>query len=197
VSEPSATGAPGICVREREVGIIEVAALRGAAAVAREFGRGCGEVLPDFGRVATGAAQLALCVRPGRWLLLDPRPQPMRGAHAARWREGCVGSVVVTDLSSALWVFAVSGIQVRQMLARGCRLDLDPQVFAAGSAAATVMAQVPVILAALSQVILLLTPASTAQHFKEWLEVTSGPFGRSDGVGLDAVPSGETVERYL
>jgi heterotetrameric sarcosine oxidase gamma subunit len=186
-------------VRGRDVEVIEIAALRGGIAAARDFGSGCGEVLPEFGRIAISPAHLALCVRPGRWLLLDPRPPPLRGSRAARWREGCAGSAAVTELSSALAAFSVSGGGHREMLARGCRLDLDPQVFAPGSAAATVMAQVPVILAALSQAMLLLTPASTARHFREWLEVTSQPFQGIDGGDGETVvlPSGETVERYL
>jgi sarcosine oxidase subunit gamma len=177
--------------------IIEVAALRGGAAVAQQFGARCGEVLPDFGRVVSGESQLALCVRPARWLLLDPRPPPLAEARAIRWRTGCAGAAAVTDLSSALAAFTVSGTAGREMLARGCRLDLDPQVFAPGSAAATVMAQVPVILAALTQVMLLLTPSSTAQHFKEWLDAASQPFGpRAAGDMAVALP-GATVEGYL
>ncbi len=199
MSEPRPSAAAGIRVCEREVAIIEIAALRGGAAVAQGFGARYGEVLPGFGRVVIGQVQLALCVRPGRWLLVDPRPAPLRGAQAARWHEGCAGAAAVTELSSALAAFTVSGIEARHMLARGCRLDLDPLVFPCGSAAATVVAQVPVILAALSQAILLLTPSSTAQHFKEWLETTARPFGPIDGGDGETVVdlSVETVERYL
>jgi sarcosine oxidase gamma subunit len=60
---------------------------------------------------------------------------------------------------------------------RGCRLDLDPDVFPAGSAAATIMAQVSVTIMALSSGVLLLTPATTARHFYEWLASAAKPFG--------------------
>jgi sarcosine oxidase gamma subunit len=63
------------------------------------------------------------------------------------------------------------------MLARGCRLDLDPVEFPAGHAAATHMAQVSVIIAALPSGIMLLTPATTARHVREWLASTAQPFG--------------------
>jgi sarcosine oxidase gamma subunit len=63
------------------------------------------------------------------------------------------------------------------MLARGCRLDLEAGAFPAGRAAATIMVQVPAILARLTAGMLLLTPATTARHLREWLVETSQPFG--------------------
>jgi heterotetrameric sarcosine oxidase gamma subunit len=188
---------PGIAVRLHGAEIIEVAALRSGATAAQRFGTGCGEPLPAFGRVTLGSHQLALSVRPARWLLVDPDASDVPSARAARWRAGCTASAVVTELSSALCAFTVTGIQAREMLARGCRLDLDPQVFPPGSAAATVMAQVPVILAALPHAMLLLTPASTAAHFGEWLDATARPFGRMQVIEMEKLFSGKTVERYL
>ena len=64
------------------------------------------------------------------------------------------------------------------------RLDLHPAAFAPGSAAASSMAQVPVTIAALSAGWLLLTPASTARHFSEWLTATAGPFGFTGAAGV-------------
>jgi sarcosine oxidase subunit gamma len=66
---------------------------------------------------------------------------------------------------------------VPDVLARACRLDLHPSAFVPGSTAATSMAQVHVVLAALPGGWLLLTPSSTARHFSEWLATTAAPFG--------------------
>jgi sarcosine oxidase gamma subunit len=63
------------------------------------------------------------------------------------------------------------------MLARGCRLDLEPTLFPPGRAAATIIAQVPVTLAALASGMLLLTPATTGRHLRHWLAATARPFG--------------------
>jgi sarcosine oxidase subunit gamma len=81
------------------------------------------------------------------------------------------------DLSSALTALYLSGPAVREGLARGCRLDLHPEAFPPGSAAASHMAQVPVILAALPGAWLLLTPSTTARHFREWLAASARGFG--------------------
>jgi sarcosine oxidase subunit gamma len=95
-------------------------------------------------------------------------------------------------LSSGLAAMHLAGPQVRDVLARACRLDLDPQVFPPGSAAATVMAQVAVILAVLPSGLLLLTPTSTARHLREWLASTAKPFGLVSGADVTvAVLSGD------
>ena len=139
---------------------------------------------------------LALSVRPARWLLVAPLPPGIPGHRAARWRAGCAAGAAVTELSSALSAFLVAGSQVTEMLARGCRLDLHPKVFPPGTAAATVMVQVSVILAALPHGMLLLTPSSTAQHFAEWLELAARPFGRTETVQIEELFSGATAARY-
>ena len=81
------------------------------------------------------------------------------------------------DLSSALVAFLLAGPAVCEMLARACRLDLGTDAFPAGRAAATIMVQVPAILAPLTAGMLLLTPATTARHLREWLVQASQPFG--------------------
>jgi len=79
------------------------------------------------------------------------------------------------------------------VLARGCRLDLHDDAFASGSAASTHMAQVTVTLAALPAGWLLLTPSTTARHFREWLTVTARPFGVASRADVTvATLSGET-----
>jgi len=81
-------------------------------------------------------------------------------------------------------VLEFSGPQAREVLVRSCRIDLDPQAFPLGAACATIMAQVPVILVALASGLLLLTPATTARHVREWLLAAATPFG--------LMPSSET-----
>lgn len=196
MSAPS-PGAPaaGIALAPWEAEVVEVAALRSGVEAVQRVGAACGEPLPAFGRVHHGAARLVLCVRPARWLFIAPLTQQIPAVSATRWRQECAGHAAVTELSSALAAFILAGSAVRQMLARGCRLDLDHTVFPAGRAAATVMAQVSVTLAALPHGMLLLTPASTAQHFAEWLDTAARPFGRAQGVHIQQLLDGETVAR--
>jgi heterotetrameric sarcosine oxidase gamma subunit len=167
--------APGIRLASCAADIVEIAALHGRARELESIAGARGLDLPAPGRVAVASDQLALCVRPERWLLLAPAASA--GATAALWQAACARVGAAVDLSSGLAAWHLAGPQVREVLSRACRLDLDPQVFPAGSAAATIMAQVAVILAVLPSGLLLLTPATTARHLREWLASTAKPFG--------------------
>jgi heterotetrameric sarcosine oxidase gamma subunit len=165
----------GIRLASCAVDIVEIAALHGRAPELQSIAGARGLDLPVLGRVVVATDQLVLCVRPARWLLLAPPAHS--GASAALWQAACARVGAAVDLSSGLAAWRLAGPRVRDVLARACRLDLDPQAFPAGSAAATVMAQVAVILAVLPSGLLLLTPTSTARHLREWLASTAKPFG--------------------
>ncbi len=172
---------PGIRLASCVADIVEVAALRGRARGLASLADRRGVRLPEHGRVGAAPAQLALCVRPDRWLLLTP-PAPA-GATAGLWQAACAGLGVAVDLSSGMTALHLAGPRAREVLLRACRLDLDPDAFPVGRAAATIMAQVSVILATLASGMLILTPSSTARHFREWLVAGAQPFGlmpRSD-----------------
>jgi heterotetrameric sarcosine oxidase gamma subunit len=156
--------------------IVEIAALRnGARALPARARARLGLVLPAHGQSSVGADRLIVSVRPERWLLLAAPAAP--GAFAQLCSDACADCAAVVELSSALTALHVAGPAVRAMLARGCRLDLEPSLFGAGCAAATLMAQVPVTLAALPTGVLLLTPSTTGRHFREWLAGVAQPFG--------------------
>ena len=179
MSAPEPRSAPGdaagIELETCETDIVEIAALRGRAGELQTIASGRGLPLPALGRATVTADQLALGVRPERWLVLSPPAAP--GVSAQLWQGACAGVGVAVDLSGGLTALQLSGPAARAVLARGCRLDLDPGAFPVHAAAATIMAQVAVILVALPPGLLLLTPASTAQHLREWLVSTAKPFG--------------------
>lgn len=180
-SAPLQQQVPGARLGTCAADVVEILAHRGCSQDLQVIAGAHGRSLPQFGRVATAPAGLALCVRPDRWLLLSA--PAAAGVSAATWQSACAGRGVAIECTSGLMALHFAGTATREVLARACRLDLDPEAFVAGRAAATVMAQVPVILAALPSGFLLLTPASTARHFREWLESTARPFGlesRSD-----------------
>ena len=163
----------GIALASCPADLVELVAFRGRDADLGQLAAGWGATLPGRGTVVASAEGLALSVRPGRWLLLSPRATA--GESVARWTGACQGCGAAVDLSSALAAFLLRGPAVAPVLARACRLDLD--TFPSGSAAATIMVQVPAILARLTPGMLLLTPATTAQHLRDWLVETSRPFG--------------------
>jgi sarcosine oxidase, subunit gamma len=168
---PAGSVAIGLCPAD----VVELAALRGRTHELELIAGRRGGTLPAAGRVAAAAGILMLCVRPERWLLVSS-PAPA-GASVALWNDACAGAAAAIDQSSGLTALHLSGPTARDVLARGCRLDLAPELFPQGHAAATVMAQVATILAALPSGMLILTPASTARHFSEWLAAAAQPFG--------------------
>lgn len=173
-SAESATGA-GIACAAVAADVIELAAWRERTQVLKALAGRRGLTLPALGWSAAARTTLVLGVRPERWLLLSAPALP--GVALANWRVPCAGCAAAIELSSALTALHLAGPAVPDVLARGCRLDLHPAAFVPGSAAATSMAQVPVLLAALPAGWLLLTPSSTARHLRDWLAATAAPFG--------------------
>ena len=155
--------------------IVEIAALPGRARALGERASARGVTLAAAGQLTHQAECLVVSVRPERWQLLYPPAPP--GSLAERWQAACKSLGAAVELSSALTALHLSGPAAREVLARGCRLDLDPQLFRPGRAAATLIAQVAVTLAALPSGLLLLTPSSTARHIREWLASAAQPFG--------------------
>jgi len=155
--------------------IVELAAHRGRTAELTAIAAGHGCTLPSLGHAALSGEQLALGVRPGRWLVLQPRDA--RATTWAQWEARCGQAGTAVDLSSGLAVLQLCGPEAQAVLARSCRLDLDPQHFPKGRAAATIVAQVATVIVALPHGLLLLTPSTTARHLCEWLLVTGRPFG--------------------
>ncbi|MBV8496189.1 MAG: hypothetical protein JO361_05340 [Gammaproteobacteria bacterium] len=175
-------GVAGVRLAACATDTVEIAALPRGASALTHAAAARGVSLCAFGRIVAANDGFVLSVRPERWLILAPPAAP--GAFPGPWEIAVRGCGAAVDLSAALSAFHLSGAAVREMLARGCRLDLDPELFAIGSAAATVVAQVSVTLAALPSGLLLLTPASTARHFREWLATTAKPFGLMPGPGV-------------
>jgi len=71
--------------------------------------------LPAPGRVAVASDQLALCVRPARWLVLAPAGSA--GATAALWQATCARVGAAVDLSSGLAAWHLAGPRSARCLA--------------------------------------------------------------------------------
>jgi len=105
-----------------------------------------GHVLPlDANRTVSAGAGRALWLGPNEWLAVMPfeRVQPalaglasaLQGRHAA-----------VTDLSANRMLLRLSGPKARDVLEKGCGLDLHPRMFGPGRCAQTDLARTQVIL---------------------------------------------------
>lgn len=115
---------------------------------------------------AAKAPRRALWLGPDQWLIVAPEHDmpPLEaalGAHAAS----------VVDVSDLRAVFQLAGPMSRDVLRKGCAVDLHPRVFATGAVAVTALARVRAILWQLDQ-----APAyevyverSVAGYMRDWL----------------------------
>lgn len=157
-----------------EFALLQVAPWRGASAPLAAALQTAGWQLPALGEAWFGPQRMSIAVRPQRWLLLDFSGAADGATAGGALRDmlapvtGDAGALV--ELSAAHRVWSWSGEDARAKLAAGCRLDLHPQSFPVGRAAATLIAQLNVLLVARADDWLLLAPSSTATHFSEWLQ---------------------------
>jgi len=94
---------------------------------------------------ATGLFATVLWLGPDEWLVTSetqPAEELTDRLRAALKPLPCA----VTDVTDARVVFTVSGERARDVLARGCGLDLHPRAFGPGRCAQTLLAKASVIL---------------------------------------------------
>jgi sarcosine oxidase subunit gamma len=85
----------------------------------------------------------------------------------------------VVDQSHGRAVLRLAGPRARDVLAKGCRLDLHPRVFTPGMCAQTVIAQIGVLLHQSDEIPTydLYVFSGHALDFLEWLTSGAGEFG--------------------
>jgi sarcosine oxidase, subunit gamma len=113
----------------------------------------------------------AVWLGPDEWLLTSTTEAPE--ALEARVRAAVLplgGSA--TDVSAQRIGLRLTGARVRDVLAKGCSIDLHPRVFGRGSSAQTMLGQAGVVLLALSGAgddYLVLVRSSFAGYLADWL----------------------------
>ncbi len=110
----------------------------------------------------------ALWLGPDEWLVLGPPgagPEIVAEYHRAL--EGLHRSVV--DVSANRVALEVSGIRGKDIMAKGCGLDLDRRAWTAGSCAQTLLARVPVILHERKETTGVLIRPSYTNYLVDWL----------------------------
>ncbi|MGU3493112.1 sarcosine oxidase subunit gamma [Xanthobacteraceae bacterium A53D] len=93
-------------------------------------------------KAAFGGGLTAIGTGPGRWLVVADAGTDLAG----RLEAAVADQGAVTDQSDAYMVFELSGPKVRDALAKGAMVDLDPVAFGPGDATTTSMAFVGVTL---------------------------------------------------
>lgn len=124
--------------------------------------------LPLAPNTVSDGASRACWLGPNEWLLITAAAEvetmraalekALRGQHAA-----------VNNVSGGQVMLRLSGDCVRELLAKGCTLDLDPAVFAAGACAQTGLAKAGVVLLAHPDGVDLIVRRSFSDYLMDWL----------------------------
>ena len=106
---------------------------------------------------------------PDEWLLTSPGTAPEALEEELRTLLQPVGGSAA-DVSAQRIVLRLGGPRVRQVLAKGCSLDLHPGVFTVGQSAQTTLGQAGVVLLALGEdEFAVLVRSSFAGYLASWL----------------------------
>jgi len=128
---------PGVTLRERnDLALVAMIARPGRVADLRaKVKDGLGLDLPEPGRSAQGERLLLLWAGLDRWYAV----QEGAFGHALqqRLRAAAGDAAALADQSHGQTVLRLEGPRVRDLLAKGAPVDLDPKVFAVGDVAAT------------------------------------------------------------
>jgi sarcosine oxidase subunit gamma len=128
--------------------------------------------------VAEGNGQVVYWLGPNEWLLVIPQEQESELIFALRAALSEVFAAI-TDISSGQTVIAIDGEHARDLLAKGCTLDLHPRVFRPGTCAQTLLAKAPVLIRHRPDAPLfeLIVRRSFADYLWRWLEEAAKEFG--------------------
>ena len=119
-----------------------------------------------------------LWLGPDEWLIVTPPDE--RGSVEDRLSEALRGGhSSVTDISGGQTLITLSGERARQVLAKGCSLDLHPRSFGQGKCAQTLVAGANVILrwADLGPSFDLIVRRSFADYLAIWLRDAALEYG--------------------
>lgn len=120
----------------------------------------------------------ALWLGPDEWLITAPAGEER--ALAPTLRAGLAGHhAAVIDLTESRTVIAVSGVPARDLLAKGCTLDLHPRAFPVGACAQTGLARAGVLLHLVDEgpTFEITIPRSFADYLWAWLADAAREYG--------------------
>ncbi|MCQ8187731.1 sarcosine oxidase subunit gamma [Streptomyces rugosispiralis] len=162
------TGARGVTLAERPFLTMVNLRLDLASEAADRVAKTLGTPLPrECGHTTAAGPYTVVWLGPDEWLVLSEEPVDTVELRQALAEDP--GSVV--DVSANRTTLELSGPVARQVLEKGCRLDLHPRVFGPGRAVSTTVGPVPVLLRQLDDAptYRLLPRSSFADYLARWL----------------------------
>lgn len=134
-AEAAGAPAPGVWMGERPFrGLVNLRGPAGDKAFDAAVKKTLGVALPTEPNTTTAKGDLTVFwLGPDEWWVVTPGDGP---ATADKLRAALAGQkAAVTDVSESRTCIHVRGPRARDLLAKGCPLDLHPRVFTAGSCA--------------------------------------------------------------
>jgi sarcosine oxidase subunit gamma len=131
--------------------------------------------LPRTGESASAGVSSLLGIGPGRWLLVEADVVPLR-SHDALERLTPAFEIAI-EIGDAWTQIAISGTAMRDLLAKGCALDLHPSVFREGACAVMGFAHFRCVLFRFGAGFRLFIGRSYAASLAEWLIEAAAEFG--------------------
>ncbi len=133
--EPGAKPEPGVQMGERPFrGLVDLRGPAGDEAFAAAVEGALGVALPVGANTVASTGDLSVFwLGPDEWWVVTPGDGP---ATADKLRTALAGQkAAVTDVSESRTCIHIRGGHARDLLAKGCPLDLHPRVFSAGRCA--------------------------------------------------------------
>lgn len=159
-------------IRERSGSICILSVHRHDSLSADPLGRAFGVSWPvEPNTMTTHDGYSVLWTAPGQWVIMD-----CPAATVVERAANACGSTLhlVSDVTDGRVGFEVEGALSRDLLSKGCSLDLHPRVFKAGACAQALLAQVPVLLYRpqgapdATEIFRLYADVSVACHLRGW-----------------------------
>jgi sarcosine oxidase subunit gamma len=201
-----AARAAASCIRYAEIGLRGHVNLRGNAAdpaFADAAARALGTALPTLANTTRDGDRCTVYwLGPDEWLVVTP------GENAASIAKALAGALrgvhsSVTDVSGGQTILVLRGASVRELLAKGCPLDLHPAAFAPGACAQSHLARAAVLLRPLSdEAMEIIVRRSFADYLWAWIEAAGAEYGlarddRHDPASADPVSTRDSSRAAL
>jgi heterotetrameric sarcosine oxidase gamma subunit len=174
-------GAPGIVFTERRaLAMVQVAAIGGEVEAVRRGITAAVGITPDAkpNRAVSSGRTSVLWVGPGRWLVVEPERQGTNLEEMLRSTLPATQTALV-DLGCSRTVLRIAGPRARDLLAKGCALDLHPRAFAAGACAQSQLGHVGMLIHAVDDApsFDIYVARSFALTVWEWLTESAAEYG--------------------
>ncbi|MGX1565411.1 sarcosine oxidase subunit gamma [Streptomyces sp. NPDC055506] len=164
------TGARGVTLRELPFLTMVNVRVDPASETAERIEKTLGTRLPrECGHTTASGPHTALWLGPDEWLVISRADGTAVTAELREALGGDPGSVV--DVSANRTTLELRGPSARQVLEKGCPLDLHPRAFGPGQAVSTTVGPVAVLLRQIDDAPAyhLLPRSSFADHLARWL----------------------------